>query len=404
MAKLRGQTSTVTTGLGTIVASTTAPTSPHAGLRWYNSATGVTYQYTSDGTTSFWLDISSGGTGTSAGRSPDWAGDTDPLKNHSATLSGLAVGDVYYNRVRNEYFVCTDVTTNANVWEGRYAGVGGIETTFIASGVTYKIHAFKEDGNFYHEGGAIDTLLVGGGGGGGNHSGGGGGAGGLIYRPSANGTIAAGVYKIVIGQGNTSSFENKRGYQYGSGDGWASETQWHGPSRAGHLGVWGSHHKSNTTGFGMTAIGGGGGSGTAVADGRTSESVMSGGSGGGGARGANVSGLGKQTTEGSISADSRTYGFGNAGAKVSGNDLPPNYPGHGGGGAGAAGAVGASSGNGGAGGAGRDYSAIFGTTYGESGWFAGGGGGNIQSGGGSGGAARLRRLRASRRRTGISMP
>ena len=61
MARLRAQTSTVTTGPGTIVTSATAPPNPSVGQLWYKPETAITYQYTSDGATSFWLDITSGG-------------------------------------------------------------------------------------------------------------------------------------------------------------------------------------------------------------------------------------------------------------------------------------------------------------------------------------------------------
>ena len=140
MARLRGQTSTVTSSAGSVVASTTAPASPHVGLRWYNSATGVTYQYTSDGASSFWLDISSGGIGTSAERGVDFVGDIDPHSETNGT--GLAVGSVYYNREKNRHFVCTVPTTDGNVWIGRYAGSGGITTDYESGGTNYRVHTF----------------------------------------------------------------------------------------------------------------------------------------------------------------------------------------------------------------------------------------------------------------------
>ena len=182
MARLRGQTSTVTSSAGSVVASTTAPASPHVGLRWYNSATGVTYQYTSDGASSFWLDISSGGIGTSASRNVDFVGDTDPHLETNGT--GLAVGSVYYNRETNRHFVCTNAQNDANVWRGRYAGVGGIETTYKSGTDFYRCHTFLGGVNTFYVDNTIsaDFLVIAGGVGGGAAAGGGGGAGG--YRTS----------------------------------------------------------------------------------------------------------------------------------------------------------------------------------------------------------------------------
>ena len=41
--------------LGTIMSvGETAPSSPFVGQRWYRASTAITYQYTNDGTSSFW--------------------------------------------------------------------------------------------------------------------------------------------------------------------------------------------------------------------------------------------------------------------------------------------------------------------------------------------------------------
>ena len=91
-------------GITRLSTSETAPVSPTVGQRWYKATTGVTYQYTANADdTKFWLDVSSGGIGTSASKSVDFVGDVDP---HKATNgSGLAVGNVYYNRVKNKHFI-----------------------------------------------------------------------------------------------------------------------------------------------------------------------------------------------------------------------------------------------------------------------------------------------------------
>ena len=163
----------------------------------------------------------------------------------------------------------------------------------------------------------VSVLVVAGGGGGGldGKKGPGGGAGGLIYDAAFSVT---GSISYSVGAG---------GIGYGSSG---------GPTN-GEDSVFGT----------LTAIGGGRGN-------------ASGGSGGGG-------------TPGGTGA-SGTAGQGNAGG--SGYDLNPWSSG-GGGGAGAVGGD-ASASSYGIGGVGLDYSSVFGTTYGDSGWFAGGGTGGVR--------------------------
>ena len=127
MARLRSKSGSYDQG---IIASSSAPSGAFLGQMWFNSSTGVLYQYTSDGASSFWLDISSNGIGTSADRSVDFVGDTDPHPGTNGT--GLAVGSVYYNRETNRYFTCSDATSGANVWKGRYACIGGKEVGYLS--------------------------------------------------------------------------------------------------------------------------------------------------------------------------------------------------------------------------------------------------------------------------------
>lgn len=110
-----------------------------------------------------------------------------------------------------------------------------------------------------------------------------------------------------------------------------------------------------------------------------------GGSGAGGSMRSYVGGAGLQPP-------SASGGFGYSGGTAAANDAGSG----GGGGAGSAGGNAATN-NGGAGGAGKNYSLIFGTAVGHSGWFASGGGGGANSnatpgssliGGGSPGAKR----------------
>jgi hypothetical protein len=166
------------------------------------------------------------------------------------------------------------------------------------------------------------TLLVAGGGGGGSRyrSCGGGGAGGYVYYASQDHT---GAKTVVIGDGGTG-----------------------GQQAAGTNG-------KNTTFTGLTsAVGGGYGGADQYQNG------SSGGSGGGG--GYNGSG-----------GSSNASGQGYAGRAT----LGPEISGGGGGGGGSAGNLGD-------GGQGKDYSSVFGTSYGENGFFVSGGGAGGQGGGG----------------------
>ena len=177
-----------------------------------------------------------------------------------------------------------------------------------------------------------NVLRVAGGGGGGSTRGAGGGAGGLLYSENVS---LSGTKSISVANGG-------RGCKIG-GSGNQSSIQ----------------QGFDTTFSGLTtSVGGGRG---AFSDpGRAG----SGGSGGGGGPAFPTAGTG-------VSGQGYAGGNGNAG---------DNYNGGGGGGAGGVGATGS-----GVGGVGLDYSSVFGTTYGVSGWFAGGGGGGQQSGGLAGG-------------------
>jgi hypothetical protein len=184
-----------------------------------------------------------------------------------------------------------------------------------------------------------DVLMVAGGGGGGGTIGGGGGAGGLLFN---TGVYLSSQKTIVVGNG---------------GEGGLG---WNEPDGEGKPG-------GNTSFTGLSiAIGGGGGSNYNDGNGVVL-SNKNGGSGGGGSEtaggGTGVAGPPRQGYDGG-SANIRS--------------------GSGGGGAGGAGGN-ASGSTGGAGGLGVDLTTTFGTTYGDSGWFASGGGGGED--GGTGGTA-----------------
>jgi len=316
----------------------TAPSEPYVGQRWYRASTAVTYQYTNDGTSSFWLDVTSGGIGTSASRGIDFVGDIDP---HKATNgSGLAVGSVYYNREGNRHFVCTDNTSGANVWSGRYSGIGGIVTDYVSGGTYYRVHTFLNNGTFVMDGTtSIDYLVVGGGAGGGTNEGGGGGAGG--FRTGAGLSISSGTYEITVGNG-------------GLGGGAPSL-----PGGQGGISIFSS----------ITATGGGAGTGQTGGT-----SGKDGGSGGGATRsGSAGSGIYNGAhTLGLVTHQGRNGGIGNGSYRAAA----------GGGGASAVGANASSAAVAGAGGAGATNAYRTGSNV----TYAGGGGGGSWGNGNAGGA------------------
>lgn len=218
---------------------------------------------------------------------------------------------------------------------------GGNSTDTSVSG--YKTHVFTGNGSLVvGSSGNVDILVVAGGGSGGHSYGGGGGAGGLIYK--ANHALTANTYNAVIGAGG------------------AGQTSGGVEGNAGADSTWAINGGSTE----FTAKGGGPGIVSAGDNGN-------GGSGGGG--GHTIAG--GSATQGSESGDSGTYGFGFGGGT---GNASPNYNTAGGGGAGSVGAN-ASTSESGDGGTGKDYSSIFGTNVGDSGWFASGGGGGATSDG-----------------------
>ena len=287
MARLRSRTGTYDQG---IIASSSAPSAAFVGQIWFNNATGVTYQWTTDGASNFWLDISSGGIGASASRGVDYVGDTDPLITHNGGSATLSVGQVYYNREANRHFVCTDATGGANVWQGRYAGWGGLETSYLSGGYYYRVHTFLSTGTIFIDGTTVcDVLAVGGGGGGGRDGGGGGGAGGL--KTAAALSVTAGTYTVTVGagapnhsnastnasSGTSSIFSTVTAYGGGGGAGtnntatagtYGSGGGGHRGS-TGHTGAAGTAGQGNSGGNGHSSPGRGGGGGGAGEAGNT---------------------------------------------------------------------------------------------------------------------------------------
>ena len=274
----------------------------------------------------------------------------------TVTVPAAVYNNVTAGNVVNVTITNADGNTASQTTTAAALPSGGTKTTFGS----YTLHVFTSSGTFVNTAAvsSIDVMLVAGGGAGGmaatSNYGGGGGAGGLVYK--TNHTVTSQSYSISIGSGGSGQDGNDRGNNGG-----------------------------NTTGFSMTAIGGGGGG----SQGGTTTGKDGGCGGGGGyTTGSNNKG---SATQGSQSGDSGTYGFGFDGATGTSGSTTPSGPnaGGGGGGAGAAGVAGTHS-QPPNGGAGKDMSAIFGTSYGESGFFSGGGAGSNQSGyadpvGGNGG-------------------
>ena len=253
MARLRSKTGTYDQG---IIASSSAPSAAFIGQMWFNTGTGVTYQWTSDGTSNFWLDISSGGIGTSASRGVDVVGDTDP---HKAINPAGGVGSVYYNREKNRHFICTNATTNANIWSGRFDAAGGTITDYESGGTKYRVHSFLTSGVFNVEDATtVEYLCIAGGGGGAQgYRAGAGGAGGYINSVDgetsgggqAGSAVAAlscsagGSYTITVGAGGLGAYKG-------------------GVTPSTHIAPNGGNSSISGTGIStVTAIGGGGAGG-----------------------------------------------------------------------------------------------------------------------------------------------
>jgi len=255
------------------------------------------------------------------------------------------------------------LTTILFVFSGIVYSQNGDETTIeTIDGIEYTIHKYTTTGAniFTPPVGVtrVDVLVVAGGGGGAGNTayigagGGAGGAGGLIFKEGYTVTPGSAI-SLNVGVGGN----GRNGLNTPADNGEA------------------------TLFDGLTALGGGGGNITPGGE-TTNSPAADGGSGGGGRLNPAGSGLQEGSTDG---------GFGNDGARNSTDN-------GGGGGGGACTQPSNITGNdGGDGGDGLDYSAFFGPSVGDAGFFAGGGGGggdNVgaqglggQGGGGDGSSA-----------------
>ena len=269
--------------------------------------------------------------------------------NATRPATGSATGQLIYNTDEGQTQLWDgDSWINITEFGGPFRAVGGntVDTTSVTG---YTLHVFTSDGSFDVKsapaGSVVDVLIIGGGGGGGGgadstwHGGGGGGAGAV--RLLTNLAVTSGtVYNVGIGSGG------------GGGAG------------ANNPAVNGNNGESSIFGT-YSAPGGGGGDG-ALASGTGNQGGSGGGEAPGGSHGAGGN---------ARSFSNNDYTFGHSGGIWYNSGASGGDPyGAGGGGAGSAGHYTARR-YAGTGGHGIDLSTIFGTSYGESGTFAGGGGG-----------------------------
>jgi hypothetical protein len=272
--------------------------------------------------------------------------DTEFLKLPGGTeaqrpsVASWETGMMRYNTSENPALI---EFYNGSTWVQLGAAIpidasGGSISDITVGGQEYRVHSFTSTGNSTFTVNSlgtsplVDVLVVAGGGGGGNDNAGGGGAGGCIFSEGV--TVSAQSYTITVGAGG-----GAQSGEYPGLDGGGSSA------------------------LGISCTGGGGGGG-----GSQGQNGRNGGSGGG------CGGEGQPNTVGS-GISGQGFPGGREGAVGDGNG------GGGGGKGGPGGAAGtgnvSQSGNGGVGG---DFSSYFGTSYGESGYFAGGGAGAVGNG------------------------
>jgi hypothetical protein len=248
------------------------------------------------------------------------------LGGNSITINGKVVSNMSYFGGYNDPLGNGEPTADFRISSYTHSGGGEAQTSYTVN---------------FPQSMICDILIVAGGGGGGTNAGAGGGAGGLILLEST--TVTAGTYVIMVGNGGAGGTTSAVNTLASNG---------------------------NNSSFGSNiAIAGGAGVNSGGANGNP------GGSGGG---------------AGNDGSGNRSGGAGTSGQGFKGGDgtVPggAERTGGGGGGAGAAGQNSVSQSRAGDGGIGRNMSLIFGTSVGQSGWFAGGGGGGVHSGtGGTGG-------------------
>ena len=214
--------------------------------------------------------------------------------------TGLVAGMVRFNSDLNRLEFWDGTSWNTVSGYNSVEATGGTTTDVVDSGVKYRVHTFSTVGtsNFVvTNGGEVEYLIVAGGGGGGGryHSGGGGGGGVLQHKGFS---VTPQTYSIVVGDGGAAGLALPTISQPGTNGG-------------------------NSSAFGQTALGGGGGGSNG---GSGVEVGKSGGSGGG---------AGGNSADGTYSGGNGTSGQGFRGGNGCGVTSGSNERvGGGGGGAG----------------------------------------------------------------------
>ena len=260
-----------------------------------------------------------------------FAGLTDTTvatSNPAANTNPPAVGHLYLNKVAGLLSVCTNATSNNNVWKN----VGDVPAFVAASGGTvttsgdYKIHTFTSSGTFTvsNQGNDLGAntiaylVIAGGGGAGGAVRGGGAGAGG--YRSNWNSETSGGGANAEAAMACPSG---SNAVTVGAGGACGS----YSADNAAAAGASGANSVFN----GITSLGGGNGGGSDGPKNGTSSSgrvPSSGGSGGGGFYGASdlspFAGTSGQGYAGGQSGSSAPYGAGGGGAGGVGKNYNSN--------------------------------------------------------------------------------
>ena len=212
--------------------------------------------------------------GTYGIQATDWNWRTvsasDPTTTINPDAPGTGVGHLWVNSTSGEVFICTDSTSNSNVWKSAL--------TSILSTVEY-------------------LVVAGGGGGGGNNgtgNAGGGGAGG--YRTSTSFAITSGSsYTVTVGAGGAGAATNVG--SDGADSVFGSITSTGGGGGGAYSNQAG---RAGGSGGGGPQTTGGGGAGTSGQGNAGGDNNGIGGSGGGGAGGTGYSSTGSSNREGGI--------------------------------------------------------------------------------------------------------
>lgn len=124
-------TSSWTRLLGTkYVAAASSPSNPNLGDQWYNTGTDALYEYINDGTTSYWVDVSSGGAGNISLVGDSTLQGNITLGVNSRYSIGSNVGylqNIYANlSFANVATVGNVITTSGVFWANGASAVGPI--------------------------------------------------------------------------------------------------------------------------------------------------------------------------------------------------------------------------------------------------------------------------------------